>query len=128
MTVVRRLVLAFAVCVHFGGGCVRGDPDESQPLVFLSFVQPYPLVGRDCDVQIEFTPVGETPVPSAPADGCSERPTTGEAGDIYTTVVDVPPGEWTATVLLRNGDCVGGENFVKIDGQPARVQVELTCK
>jgi hypothetical protein len=127
MAVVRGLVVAVVLCAHFGGGC-SGDDIENVPLVFLSFVQPYPLAGRDCDLQIEFTPVGEPPPPpSPPADGCSGRPTRGKAGDVFTVVLDVPPGEWTATVFLRNGDCVGSENFVKVDGQPVRVQVELTC-
>lgn len=127
MSAGRRLVVAVVLCAHFGGGCSE-DAIHNVPLVFLSFVQPYPLVARDCDLQIEFTPVGETPTPSAPADGCSERPTTGKAGDVFTVVLDVPPGEWTATVFLGSGDCVGSKNFVKVDGEPARVQVELTCR
>lgn len=128
MTALRVLVVAVALSTFLGVGCSE-DAIENVPLVFLSFVQPYPLAGRGCDVQIDFTPVGETPPsPSPPDHGCSERPTTGKAGDVFTVVLDVPPDEWMATVFLRSGDCVGAENFVKIDGQPADVQVELMCK
>lgn len=127
MSIARALVVGVVAYACVGGGCSE-DAIENVPLVFLSFVQPYPLVGRDCDLQIEFTPVGETPPPpSSPADGCSGRPTRGEAGDVFTVPLDVPPGEWTATVFLRNGDCVGSEDFVKIDDQAVRVEVELTC-
>ncbi len=121
-------MLASLLTAFAAAGCSE-DAIENVPLVFLSFVQPYPLAGRDCDLQIEVAPVGETPPPpSPPADSCSDRPTTGEAGDTFTTAFDVLPGEWTATVILRNGDCVGSENFVKQEEEAVTVWVELSCK
>lgn len=120
--------IAVVLGVFPGAGCSGDFVDPYPPGVFVSFVRPYPLVGLGCDVRIDFTPTGETPRDNLPARGCSERPAAGEAGDVYSFFSDVPPGEWRVTVSLRDGDCIGEEDFVRAEGEYVRVSVELSCK
>lgn len=120
-------MLASLLSAFAAAGC-SGEPFDPHFGVTVHFVQPYPLSGIACgDVKIDFTPIGVEPDDS-PMTWCSDRPLTGEAGDIYTGVFNVPPGDWTVTVSLRGGDCIGDEDFVEREDESVTVWVELSCK
>jgi hypothetical protein len=127
MNYLRSLILAALLCALAGVGCF-GEDDKGLPLMTVYFVQPYPLSGTACgDVQIDFTPIGVEPNDSS-ITPCSDMPLTGEAGDVYGYVDFFPPGDWTVTVTLRGGDCIGDEDFVKREDEAVTVWVELSCK
>jgi len=127
MNYLRYLMLASLLSTFPAVAC-SGDSVDTLPWVTVSFVRPYPLSGLACgDVEIDFTPIGVEPDDS-PITPCSDMPLTGEAGDVYSGTFDVPPGDWTATVSLRSGDCIGDKDFVKREGEHVTVWVELSCK
>ena len=127
MNYLRYLMLASLLCAFSAAGC-SGDSFDPHFGVTVRFVQPYPLSGLACgDVKIEFTPVGVEPDDSA-ITPCSDMPLTGEAGDVRTGVFLVPPGDWTVTVSLRGGDCIGDEDFVEREDEAVTVWVELSCE
>ncbi len=120
-------MLASLLSAFAAAGC-SSDPFDPHFGVVVSFVQPYPFSGVACgDLQVDFTPIGVEPDDS-PMTWCSDRPLTGEAGDVHTGVFVVLPGTWTATVSLRGGDCIGSEDFVKQEEEAVTVWVELSCK
>lgn len=60
--------------------------------------------------------------------GVLRLPPMGEAGDVYTALMDIPAGMWTLTVSIKQGDCVGGENFVISEDELVRLWIDLTCE
>jgi hypothetical protein len=127
MNYLRYLMLASLLSACPAAGC-GGDIVDVITGVTVYFVQPYPLSGAACgDVQIDFTPIGVEPDDSA-ITPCSDMPLTGEAGDVRVGLFEIPPGDWTVTVSLRGGDCIGDEDFVRREGEHVEVWVELSSK